>query len=89
MAAILAFPTNRRLWTDTGQGPAFIGNAHVSQKGNYSLRGLPSGEYIVVAVFSDPFLTTAAETLERLAPFAERVRLADGQTVTLSICAPD
>jgi hypothetical protein len=84
-AAVLAFPTNRRLWTDTGQGPAFIGNAHVSQKGNYSLKGLPAGEYFVVAVFSDPLLTTDAETLERLAPFAERVRLADGQTVTLDL----
>jgi hypothetical protein len=30
-------------------------------------------------------LTTDAETLERLAPFAERLRLADGQTVTLNL----
>lgn len=84
-AAVLAFPTNQRLWTDRGQIPAFIGNAHVSQKGNYSVKGLPAGEYFVVATFSDPMLTTDAETLERLAPFAERVRLADGQTVTLNL----
>jgi hypothetical protein len=84
-AAVLAFPTNRRLWTNTAQNPAFIGNAHVSQKGNYSVKGLPAGEYFVVATFSDPMLTTDAETLERLAPFAERVRLADGQTVTLNL----
>ena len=43
-AAVLAFPTNRQLWTTTGQIPAFIGNAHVSQKGNYSVKGLPAGE---------------------------------------------
>jgi hypothetical protein len=84
-AAVLAFPTNRRLWTNTGQIPAFMGNAHVSQKGNYSVKGLPAGEYFVVATFSDPMLTTDAETLERLAPFAERVRLADGQTMTLNL----
>jgi hypothetical protein len=84
-AAVLAFPTNRQLWTETGSLPSFIANAHVSQKGNYSLKGLPAGEYFVVATFSDPMLTTDAETLERLAPFAERVRLADGQTLTLNL----
>jgi hypothetical protein len=84
-AAVLAFPTDRRLWTNTGQAPAFIGNGHVSQKGNYSVRGLPAGEYFVVATFSDPLLMTDAETLERLAPLAERVRLADGQTVTVNL----
>jgi hypothetical protein len=84
-AAVLAFPTDRRLWTNTGQAPAFIANAHVSQKGNYFLRGLPAGEYFVVATFSDPLLMMDAETLERLAPLAERVRLADGQTVTVNL----
>jgi hypothetical protein len=84
-AAVLAFPINRRLWTDTGQAPAFIGSAHVSQKGNYSVKGLPAGEYFVVATFSDPLLMTDAETLERLAPLAERVRLADGQTLAVNL----
>ena len=84
-AAVLAFPTNRRLWTETGQAPAFIGNAHVSQKGNYSVKGLPPGEYFVVATISDPFLTTDAETLGRLAPLAERIRLAEGQTMALNL----
>ena len=84
-AAVLAFPTNRRLWTETGQGPAFIAMAHVSQKGNYSVKGLPAGEYFVVATLSDSLLTTDAETLTRLAPLATRVRLADAETVTFNL----
>jgi len=84
-AAVLAFPTNRRLWTNTGQIPAFIGNAHVSQKGNYSLKGLPAGEYFVVATYSDPMLTTDAETFEQLAPLAQRVALDAGQTLTVNL----
>jgi len=84
-AAVLAFPTNRRLWTETGQAPVFIDNVHVSQKGNYSVKGLPAGEYFVVGAISDPLLTTDAETLERLAPFAVRIRLADGQAMTLNL----
>ena len=84
-AAVLAFPTNRRLWTETGQAPAFIERVHVSQKGNYSVKGLPAGEYFVVATISDPFLMTDAETLGRLAPLAERIRLAEGQAMTLNL----
>jgi hypothetical protein len=84
-AAVLAFPTNRRLWTETGQAPAFIGNAHVSQKGNYSVKGLPPGEYFVVATISDPLLAMDTETLGRLAPLAERIRLAEGQTMALNL----
>ncbi len=84
-AAVLAFPTNRRLWTETGQVPMFIDRVPVSQKGNYSLKGLLPGEYFVVATTSMPFLTTDAETLGRLAPFAERIRLAEGQAMTLNL----
>jgi hypothetical protein len=84
-AAVLAFPTDPRFWTDTGQLPGFIATAPVSQKGNFSVKGLPSGEYFIVATFSDPFLTTDDATLKRLAPFAERIRIADGQAVTLDL----
>jgi hypothetical protein len=57
----------------------------VSQKGNYSAKGLPPGEYFVVATFSDNFLTTDADTLERLAPFAQRIRLGGAETVTVNL----
>ena len=80
-AAVLAFPTNRRLWTDTGQLATFIATAQVSQKGAFSLKGLPPGEYFIVATFSDPFLTTDVETLQRLAPVAERIVVTDGVAV--------
>jgi hypothetical protein len=33
----------------------------------------------------DAFLTTDAGTLERLAPLAERIRLAEGQAITLNL----
>jgi len=84
-AAVLAFPTDRRLWTETGQIPIFIQDVHVSQKGNYSVKSLPAGEYFIVATFSDTFLTTDAETLERFAAGAERIRLTDGQVVTINL----
>ncbi len=45
-AAVIAFPTNRQLWIDTGDAPAFIDNVHVSQRGNYSIKGLPPGEIL-------------------------------------------
>lgn len=84
-AAVLAFPINRRLWTETGQVPTFIDRVPVSQKGNYSLKGLLPGEYFVVATTSMPFLTTDAETLGRPAPLAERIRLTEGQAMTLNL----
>jgi hypothetical protein len=88
-ASVLAFPTNRRLWTATGQLPAFIDLVQVSQKGNYTLKGLPPGEYFVVAApsIAMPVTTSTldAETLGRLAPAAERIRLSEGQALTLSL----
>jgi len=84
-ASVLAFPINRQLWTETGQAPAFIDRVPVSQTGNYSLKGLLPGEYFVVATTSMPFLTTDAETLGRLAPLAERIRLTEGQAMTLNL----
>jgi hypothetical protein len=88
-ASVLAFPTNPRLWTGTGQAPSFIDVVPVSQKGNYALNGLPPGEYFVIATASSGLPVSRsmydADTLGRLAAAAARIRLTEGQAVTLDL----
>ncbi|HEX5215614.1 MAG TPA: carboxypeptidase regulatory-like domain-containing protein [Vicinamibacterales bacterium] len=49
-AAVIAFPSNRALWTNYGWDPPRIRAARSNQSGEYQLEGLPEGEYLLVAV---------------------------------------
>jgi hypothetical protein len=82
LAAVLAFPTDRRQWSRFGYAPQNLQSAQTTSKGAYSLK-LPAGEYYVVAVpvaragdLYDPAFLAA------LAPRADIVKVEWDQTRT-------
>ena len=86
-AAVIAFPAEREQWTHFGLSPPRFKSADASA-GAFSLGGLPSGEYFVLAV--DAALADAWQDpafLERAAPLATRVAVGwgDARTVDLVI----
>jgi hypothetical protein len=75
-AAVIAFPVERDQWTGYGLTPVRIMAAPMSATTGYQLRGLPPGDYYLVAVelaqitaWQDP------KFLERAAGVATRVKL--------------
>ncbi len=78
--AVVAFPTDRSLWTNYGLRPDRLALATISTSGAYSLN-LPAGEYFVVAIdtasakdWTDPRFLAAASTA------ATRVTVGWGET---------
>ena len=49
-AAVVLFPAERALWTNYGTQPTRIRYIAASTSGAFSLRGLPAGEYLAVAL---------------------------------------
>ena len=75
-AIVLAFPTDRTLWTNYGLTPAMLKGSPTSSSGSYRFQSLPAGEYYLVGVppeqgdaWQDP------ARLQRLAAQAVRVTL--------------
>jgi hypothetical protein len=83
-ATVGVFPMNKTLWRLPGLGSRRVQVAIPGRDGRYTFRGLPAGEYFVVAVdgaavdFSDP---SALNSLMAL-PATARVTLADGDSKT-------
>jgi hypothetical protein len=82
-ATVIAFATDATVWT---QGPRAIRATRPDQQGRWRIRGLPPGEFLVVAVdyvedgqWNDP------EYLETLRRFGQKVALADADTQTVSL----
>ena len=80
---VIAFADNREKW---GYLTRYVDTGRPDQDGRYKVRGLPPGEYLVIAVdaveqgeWSDP------EYLERIRPKARRVLLGDGETKPLDL----
>jgi hypothetical protein len=74
--AVIAFPVERDQWTRYGFTPLRIKSTPVAGTTGYSIKGLPAGNYYVVAV--DPSLVTAWQDpkfLERASAVATRVTL--------------
>jgi hypothetical protein len=49
-ASVLIFPTDSRAWVDFGRSPRRLLDARAGVDGSFVFRGLPSGDYFVVAV---------------------------------------
>ena len=77
-ATVAVFPVDKSLWRLPGIASRRVQTAAPGRDGRYTFRGLPAGDYYVVAAdwatadFSD------GQVLTRLIPSAERVTLADG-----------
>jgi hypothetical protein len=79
-ATVLVFPADGRLWTGAGPIPRRVQLTKTSQRGNFSVIGLPPGEYFIAAVLSSELSDSEydSDQLRRLAPIAARVILRDG-----------
>jgi hypothetical protein len=85
-AAVIAFPFERDQWTRYGFTPIRIKGVAVAGKAGYQIKGLPAGQYYVVAV--DAAHVTAwqdPEFLDRAAAVATRVTLAWDETRTVDL----
>ncbi len=85
-AAVLVFPADSNAWAEWGMNPRRLRAVSAGATGSYSTRGLPAGDYHVVAVpqelavdWQDP------ATLEALAREATPVRIEDGQKKTQAL----
>jgi hypothetical protein len=80
-AAVIAFPIERGQWRRYGFTPTRIKSVLVDSDGSFRLRGIPAGEYFVVAVdgsqidaWNDPAF------LDKAAAVAARVTIGWGET---------
>ena len=82
--AVLAFAVDENQWY---QGTRFRKRATPAGDGTFSIEGLPAGDYFVVAAAAprDPGEWQDPEVLAKLSTRATRVRLADGQHVSLAL----
>jgi hypothetical protein len=82
-AAAIVFPADRALWTNFGTQPARIRAITATTTGAFLLRGLPAGDYLIVAVddsqvdrWKDPTFFDAASRV------ASRISIGWGETRT-------
>jgi hypothetical protein len=85
-AAVLVFPADSTAWADWGMSTRRLRMVPASATGSFTTRGLPAGDYHVVAVppelavdWQDP------ATLDALAREATQVRIEDGQKKTQAL----
>jgi hypothetical protein len=79
--AVIAFPVERDQWRGYGFTPTRIKSTLVDPNGGFTLRGLPAGDYLVVAVDAAQINAwTDPGFLERAAALATRVLIGWGET---------
>jgi hypothetical protein len=83
-ASVLIFPADRTRWTDAGRNPRSERLVRPSSIGTFTARGLPPGNYFVLAV-DDAQLTQGwsdPKFLDTLSRSATRITIADGEKKT-------
>ncbi len=85
-ASVIVFPTDPQLWIDTGSQPRRLRQVRAGQDGRFTVGGLPTGDYYVIAV-EDAAIAAwqAPEFLNELARAAAQVRIGDGETRTQNL----
>ena len=77
---VLVFPQQTALWTDHGPTPRRFRPARVASDGMYRLANLPADDYLVIALSSTvPPDWQDPKFLQKIAPLATHVTLADGE----------
>jgi len=83
--AVIVFAQDSRLW---GPGTRYVVTSRPDQSGAYAFKGLPPGDYSVIAVKGLPLgEETNPDVLRSVQERAVRVSLQDGQTVELNLAA--
>ena len=84
---VIVFATDAEKWTESSR---FVRTARPDQQGQYQIRGLPTGEYLAVAMeYVQEGLWNDPEFLESVRRYGQRITLAEGasQTVALKLVA--
>jgi len=77
---VLVFPQQTARWTDHGPTPRRFRLARVASDGTYRLANLPADDYLVIALTSTvPPDWQDPKFLQKIAPLATHVALADGE----------
>jgi hypothetical protein len=80
-AGVLVFPADPTRWTNIGASPHRIRMAAVDRDGQFTFEGLPTGDYLVVAL-RDPERVDVRNPrrLQEIAAVADRVVVAEGDS---------
>ena len=81
-ATVAAFPTDRSLWRIPGMASRRVQTAAPGRDGRYMFRGLPAGEYFIVAVDWPSADFSDGNVLSKVMASATRVTLNDGESKT-------
>jgi hypothetical protein len=82
-ATVVIFAGDSRKWAP---GTRYVVSLHSDGNGRFEQRGLPTGQYLAVAVRDlEPGEETNPETLERLSRRGIPFTIADGQTRSLTL----
>jgi hypothetical protein len=83
---VVAFPTNRNLWSAFGPKPIRLRAATVTANGAFDLEGLPPGQYFLIGFRGDNlFDWRIPSTMDQLAQHATPISVSRGSTVTQSL----
>lgn len=81
-ATVAVFPADRGLWRLPGMASRRVQTVAPNREGRYTFGGLPDGEYFIVAADWPTADFSDGQVLTKTMPFASRVTIAGGQTVT-------
>lgn len=82
LATVAVFPADKSLWRLPGMASRRVQVAAPARDGRYTFRGLPAGEYIVVAADWPAADFSDGNVLTRLIPSGSRLTLGDGESRT-------
>ena len=86
-ATVAVFPTDKSLWRLPGMASRRVQTAAPGREGRFSFRGLPAGEYFVVAADWPAADFSDGNVLSKLIPSASRVSIPEGASRTQDLRA--
>jgi len=85
---VVVFPSEAEKWTEDSR---FVRSARPDQEGKFQIRGLPPGEYLVVALeYVEEGMWNDPEYLDSIRRYGQKLTLGDtdSQTLTLKLVTP-
>ncbi len=84
-ASVVAFPVDSRYWVDFGAQARRIRDVRTDRHGRFSITGVPSGDYLIVAIPSASLDWTMPKFFETLSRLATRTTLVEGEEKTVTL----